>query len=104
MADIVSAKINHVVDPRRYPVDDVEGCRPIDLTNHSICNPFWDKDDDGKTRYVTGSELYEMHLAKGWKAITIGWVREDGSTNFGQPPCVNQRLIAVMVKLKEKKD
>jgi len=43
-------------------------------------------------------------LDAGWQTSMIGWTREDGHVNFGQAPTVNHKLMAVMVKLKNKPD
>ena len=101
MADIVSAKISHVAEPHRYPVSDIVSCRPIDLGDYMILNPEWKEGQGEKGKYITGDKMFEILLKEGWVTLAIGWVRHDDHVNFGQPPSVRQKLIAMMAKLKQ---
>ncbi len=103
VADLVSAKISHIVDPHREPVERILACRPIDLGDNMILKPSW-KEGQGERyedKYITGDQMFEHLLSEGWVALSIGWARDDGPVNFGQPPSVRQKLIAVMAKLKQ---
>ena len=101
MADIVSAEISHVADPRRYPVSDIVACRPINLGDYMILNPNWKESQGTEDKHVTGDQMFEILLQEGWVALSIAWTRHDDHVNYGQPPCVRQNLIAVMAKLKQ---
>lgn len=101
IADIVSAKISHVAEPRRYPIEDILACRLLDLGNYMILNPAWKEGQGEKDKYFSGDKMFEHLLKEGWVALSIGWTRQDDHVNFGQPPSVRQKLMAVMVKLKK---
>jgi hypothetical protein len=97
----IPVKIAHIAEPKRYPVEKIEQCFSIDLSNNSkVDNPFWQEGQDEGTKKLQSDELFKWMLAAGWQTSMIGWVRGDGLVNFGQAPTVNHKLVAVMVKLK----
>lgn len=91
----IPVKITHVAEPKRYPVEQIAGCYPINLTDRIVRDPLSEEE-----KYLPGHSLYEKMLATGWVASMIGWARDDGPPNYGHAPTVNHSLIVVMVKLK----
>lgn len=99
---LVSAKINHIADPKRYPVENIECIRAINLCEIWESNPYWSQEKDAsEEKQIAGHVLFERMLKDDWVTTMIGWAREDGHVNYGQAPTVNHKLIAVMVKLKK---
>src|SRR5882724_4440724 len=88
-------KIAHVAEPKRYPVEKIVACYLLNLSGSSLNNPL---NQMAKEESLRPDVLYEKMLAAGWVVTMLGWVREDGNTNFGQAPTVNHQLVAVFVK------
>ena len=102
-ADIVAAKISHVAHPKQYPVEQIEACHAFELGQREVRNPFWKEGEKTARQFISSETLFEELLAQGWQVSMIGWKRDDGSTNYGQPPSVQHKLVAVMVKLRQEK-
>lgn len=95
------AKIEHIATPADLSVDQIEKIQTVDLLGSALNPDFKEGASKENARWITGAQAFEKLLAQNWKTLQIVWARGDGEVNYNQPPTINHKLIAVMVKLKE---
>ena len=96
------AAIMEIATPKMYPAENIIGCLQFGFDNVTVENPFHneEKNDPSVPKRIQPHALVEKLIAEGWEISFLGWIRNDGTTNFGHEPSVSHKLAVVMVKLR----
>jgi len=87
-----------LVEKAAIKAADVRNCHMVQMDGSVVVDPDH-QGDDSVTKYINPSKLIERMVTNGWKVLTVAYVRNDGSTNFGHEPAVNYGLQVVLVKV-----